>query len=126
MIIGDRLRALREQKNLSQGEIEKRTDSFVATFPVLKTGTPSRRRDPGEIRSRSGSPGLPTLLRWRRTPQAREPSAPREILRHRVGQFREECSRAGQVSAAFWAAANENDRRLLVFMAQKMARGKSN
>ena len=25
MIIGDRLRALREQKNFSQGEIEKRT-----------------------------------------------------------------------------------------------------
>jgi len=42
MIIGERLRALREEKEFSQGEIEKRTGlaSFV-TFRVWKMGTRS-------------------------------------------------------------------------------------
>jgi transcriptional regulator with XRE-family HTH domain len=42
MIIGDRLRALREEKKLSQGDIEKRTACFAATSPALKTATPFR------------------------------------------------------------------------------------
>jgi transcriptional regulator with XRE-family HTH domain len=46
MIIGDRLRALREQKNISQGEIEKRTGllrSYISrvenghTIPAVET-----------------------------------------------------------------------------------------
>jgi len=40
MIVGERLRALREERNFSQGEIEKRTGLLVATFHGWKTGTP--------------------------------------------------------------------------------------
>jgi len=36
MIIGDRLRALREEKKLSQGDIEKRTGLLVVTFPASR------------------------------------------------------------------------------------------
>ena len=41
MIIGDRLRALREEKKLSQGDIEERTFGFscAAIYLVWKTGT---------------------------------------------------------------------------------------
>jgi hypothetical protein len=36
VIIGDRLRELREEKNLSQGDIEKRTGCSGVTSPALK------------------------------------------------------------------------------------------
>jgi len=38
MIIGDRLRALREQKNLSQGDIEKRTGLFRCYISRVENG----------------------------------------------------------------------------------------
>jgi transcriptional regulator with XRE-family HTH domain len=39
MLIGERLRALREQKKMSQGDIEKRPAFFVGTFHGSRTGT---------------------------------------------------------------------------------------
>jgi transcriptional regulator with XRE-family HTH domain len=38
MIIGDRLRTLREEKNLSQGEIEKRTGMFRCYISRVENG----------------------------------------------------------------------------------------
>src|SRR6266849_1338556 len=38
MIIGDRLRALREEKNLSQGDIEKRTGLFRCYISRVENG----------------------------------------------------------------------------------------
>jgi transcriptional regulator with XRE-family HTH domain len=38
MIIGDRLRTLREQKNLSQGQIEKRTDLLRCYISRVENG----------------------------------------------------------------------------------------
>jgi hypothetical protein len=40
MIIGDRLRATREEKKLAQGDIEKRTDLFLCLC-----GSPTREID---------------------------------------------------------------------------------
>ena len=43
MIIGDRLREMREQKKLSQGDIEKRTGLLRCYISLYsKTGTQSR------------------------------------------------------------------------------------
>jgi hypothetical protein len=39
MLVGDRLRELREQKKLSQGHIEKRTGLSVAMSQGLRTAT---------------------------------------------------------------------------------------
>ena len=41
MIIGERLRALREQKNFSRAILRKGPDCSVAMFPESKTATPS-------------------------------------------------------------------------------------
>jgi transcriptional regulator with XRE-family HTH domain len=38
MIIGDRLRVLREEKNLSQGDIEKRTGLFRCYISRVENG----------------------------------------------------------------------------------------
>jgi transcriptional regulator with XRE-family HTH domain len=45
MVIGDRLKELRESKELSQGDIEKRTGLLrcYISYPALKTGIPSQR-----------------------------------------------------------------------------------
>jgi hypothetical protein len=42
MIIGDRLRAMCEEKKLPQGDIEKPTGYFVAIFPAWRMATPFR------------------------------------------------------------------------------------
>jgi len=49
MIIGDRLREMREEKKLSQGDIEKRPACFAATSPASRMGIP-----------------FPPLKRWRK------------------------------------------------------------
>ena len=41
MVIGEKLKTLRAQKNMSQGDLEKRTGLSVATFHALRTDTPS-------------------------------------------------------------------------------------
>ena len=53
MIIGDRLRVLREQKQFSQGEIEKRTGLLRLLYlPRRKRAYRAGRRNSGKIRSR--------------------------------------------------------------------------
>jgi transcriptional regulator with XRE-family HTH domain len=49
LVIGERLRAIRESKNLSQGDIEQRTGMLPATLRASKTATRFRQ----SIRSRS-------------------------------------------------------------------------
>ena len=58
MIIGDRLRALREEKKLSQGDIEKRSGLFRCyisrvenghTVPAIETGRCAFRCPPGRV-----------------------------------------------------------------------------
>jgi transcriptional regulator with XRE-family HTH domain len=41
MVIADKLKALRELKNMSQGDIEKRTGCCAATFRASRTATRS-------------------------------------------------------------------------------------
>src|SRR6202035_557771 len=45
MIIGDRLRALREEKNLSQGDIEKRTGLLRCYISRVENGHTARSLD---------------------------------------------------------------------------------
>ena len=67
MVICDRLRELRESKNL----ISRRHRKENGTLPLLyiprgEWSLGSRCRDIGEVRSGFGSAALPTLLRWRK------------------------------------------------------------
>jgi transcriptional regulator with XRE-family HTH domain len=48
MLIGERLRTLREEKNLSQGDIEKRTGMRAATPPEWRTATRFPRSTPSK------------------------------------------------------------------------------
>jgi len=120
MIIGDRLRVLREQKNFSQGEIEKRTGllrCYISrvenghTVPAVETLEKFARalevpiyqlfydgEEPPKLSS-SGKRKLSTSVAWG------DSGKDARLL----AKFRQLLSRA-----------DESDRRLLLFMAKKM------
>lgn len=125
MIIGDRLRVLREQKNFSQGEIEKRTGllrCYISrvenghTVPAVETLEKFARAlevpiyqlfYDGEEPPNLPNPGkrkLSTSVSWG------DSGKDARLL----AKFRQLLSRA-----------DESDRRLLLFMAKKMVRPKA-
>jgi hypothetical protein len=106
MIIGDRIRAMREEKKLSLGDIEKRTVCSVATFPVLKMATPFRLSKlfyEGEE-----PPKLPNLPKRKSS---------NDIAWGSVGKEARYLNKLRRLLSK----SDETDRKLLLQMAQKMA-----
>ena len=126
MIIGDRLRALREQKKFSQGEIEKRTGLLRCYISRVENG--------------HTVPAVETLEKFARALEVpvyqlfydgEEPPKIANLPNHGKSSGPEwgSSGKNARVLAKFCrliGRANESDRRLLFFMAQKMARAKSN
>lgn len=122
MIIGDRLRAVREEKKLSQGDIEKRTGLLRCYISRVENGHTVPAIVTLEKMARAleiplyqvfydgeKPPSLPTLPN-RRTASALAWGSSGKDARYLM-KFRQRLSRM-----------NEGDRRLLLFMAQKMSR----
>jgi transcriptional regulator with XRE-family HTH domain len=113
MLVGDRLRALREQKNLSQGHIEKRTGLLRCYVSRVENG--------------HTVPGLDTLEKWARALDVPlyqifyegEKTAPSK--REDNGLSRADSRFLMQMRRAL-SHTNETDRQLLLAMAQKMAK----
>jgi transcriptional regulator with XRE-family HTH domain len=125
MIIGDRLRALREEKNLSQGEIEKRTGLLRCYISRVENGHTVPAFETIEKFARAlevplyqlfydgeAPPALPNIIKRKTTGDLVWGSSGKEA--RLLEKFRRLLSRT-----------NEGDRKLLLFMAQKMARGKA-
>ncbi len=122
MIIGDRLRALREEKKFSQGEIEKRTGLLRCYISRVENGHTVPAIETLEKMARAleiplyqmfydgeGPPELPNLPK-RRTAD--------EIAWGSSGKHARFLSRFRRLLGR----VNEGDRRLLLYMVQKMAR----
>jgi transcriptional regulator with XRE-family HTH domain len=113
MLIGDRLRALREQKNLSQGHIEKRTGLLRCYVSRVENG--------------HTVPGLDTLEKWARALdvplyqifyEGEKPPAP---PKHEAnGLSRADARFLMQMRRAL-SNTSKDDRQLLLHMARKMA-----
>ena len=121
MVIGDRLRALRDEKKLSQGDIEKRTGLLRVYI--------------SRVENNHTVPAIETLEKLARAleiplyqlfydgdepPQA--PDLPKRGSKDRTGWGHS--GKDGRVFHRFrglLGRMDENDRKLLVFMAQKMA-----
>lgn len=124
MIIGDRLRVLREQKQISQGEIEKRTGLLRCYVSRVENGHTVPAVETLEKFARALEVPLYQLFYegdglqpMKSEPKRKsEPSGWGQSGRDAriLTQFRELLSRA-----------NEEDRRLLLHMAKKMARRKA-
>jgi transcriptional regulator with XRE-family HTH domain len=124
MIIGDRLRVLREQKNFSQGEIEKRTGLLRCYISRVENG--------------HTVPAVETLEKFARALEVplyqlfydgEEP--PKMSLTKRKFSTSIEWGDSGKdarMLAKFrhlLSRADEGDRRLLLFMAKKMVKPKA-
>jgi transcriptional regulator with XRE-family HTH domain len=126
MMIGDRLRALREQKKLSQGEIEKRTGLLRCYISRVENGHTVPAVETLEKFARALEVPVYQLFYDGEEPP-RLPDLPR-----RKGAKGTQWGSSGQsarVLAKFCRLlghASENDRQLLFFMAQKMAKSKAN
>ncbi len=125
MVIGDRLRQLREEKNLSQGEIENRTGLLRCYISRVENGHTVPAFETIEKFARAlevplyqlfydgeAPPPMPNIYKRRNSGEAVWGSAGKEA--RLMEKFRQLLSRT-----------NEGDRKLLFFMARKMARGKS-
>src|SRR5258706_10607253 len=126
MIIGSRLRALGKKKKLSNGEIKKRPEFFRGFIPGVKKGPTV--------------PAVETLEKFARALEVpvyqlfydgEEPPKVPSLLSRGKSSSNEwgSSGKNARVLAKFCrllGRANESDRRLLFFMAQKMARVKTN
>lgn len=121
MVIGDRLRELREAKSLSQGEIEKRTGLLRCYISRVENG--------------HTVPAIPTLEKLARAMEVplyrlffdgEKIPKTTDLPKYKIeddtawGQSGKD-SRVLNQFRKLLPQANDNDRELLLFMAQKMA-----
>jgi transcriptional regulator with XRE-family HTH domain len=122
MVIADRLRALREQKNLSQGDIEKRTGLLRCYISRVENGHTVPAIETLEKMARAMEVPLYQLFY-----DGEEPPKPPILLRRKTGDdtlwgSSGKNARTLDRFRRLLKQAEESDRRLLLFMAQKMAR----
>jgi transcriptional regulator with XRE-family HTH domain len=121
MIIGDRLRAFREQKKLSQGHLEKRTGLLRCYISRVENG--------------HTVPSVGTLEKWVRALEVplyqvfyegENPPAPPQPIKTnpRLWGFNRADARFLMQMRRALSHTKETDRQLLLTMARKMARGR--
>lgn len=119
MLVGDRLRALREQKNLSQGHIEKRTGLLRCYVSRVENG--------------HTVPSVSTLEKWARALEVplyhifyegeNPPEPPKPIKsNNRLWGFNRADARFLMQMRRALSHAKDSDRQVLLALARKMAR----
>jgi transcriptional regulator with XRE-family HTH domain len=121
MIIGDRLRALREEKKLSQGDIEKRTGLLRCYISRVENGHTVPAIETLEKMARALEVPLYQLFYDGEQPPAM-PNLPKRKTAEEIawGTSGKE-ARFLSVFRKVLGQIDEGDRRLLLYMAQKMA-----
>jgi transcriptional regulator with XRE-family HTH domain len=124
MIIGDRLRAIREQKNLSQGDIEKRTGLIRCYVSRVENGHTVPSLETIEKFARALEVPLYQLFYEGETPPAL-PHLPNRRTSDDIvwGSSRKEGRLLVQLQRLL-GRINQEDRSLLLSMAQRMAKQK--
>jgi transcriptional regulator with XRE-family HTH domain len=124
MIVGDRLRELREGKSLSQGEIEKRTGLFRCYISRVENGHTVPAIETLEKMARAleipmyhlfyegeEPPKLPTLLKRKTNDSAWGSSGKQAVYLRKL--------------TSSLSKAEESDRKLLLSLVQKMVSGRT-
>jgi transcriptional regulator with XRE-family HTH domain len=125
MIIGDRLRALREQKNFSQGEIEKRTGLLRCYISRVENGHTVPAIETLEKLARALEVPMYQLFYDGEEPPAL-PNLPKRKSADDIawGSSGKDARMLAKFCHLF-SRMEEGDRGLVLFMAQKMARRKA-
>jgi len=122
MIIGDRLRVVREEKNLSQGDIEKRTGLLRCYISRVENGHTVPAIETLEKLARAMEIPLYQLFYDGEEPPAL-PNLPRRKTSDEIawGSSRKDACLLNQLRRLL-GRMDKEDRLLLLYMAQKMAR----
>jgi len=122
--IGDRLRALREEKKLSQGDIEKRTGLFRCYVSRVENGHTIPALDTIEKFARALEVPLYQLFYEGEEPPE-SPPPPKRRLRGEIlhGSARKEARILRQLQRLL-GRIEDRDKSFLLFMAEEMARQK--
>jgi transcriptional regulator with XRE-family HTH domain len=122
MIIGDRIRSLREAKNLSQGDIEERTGLLRCYISRVENGHTVPALDTIEKIARALEvPLYHMFYDGEEPPQLPKPlrrNSSGELIWGSVGKEARTLTRFRRLLGKI----NDHDRKLLFFMAQKLAR----
>jgi len=117
MVIGDKLKALRAQKNLSQGDIEKRTGLLRCYISRVENGHTVPSVDTLEKMARALE--VPMYRLFTDDDHVKKPNIPMEIIPRRAANSKEES--VLRSFAKLFARMDEKSRGLLIHMASKMA-----
>lgn len=123
MVIGDRLRDLREQKKLSQGDIEKRTGLLRCYISRVENGHTVPAIETLEKMARAMEVPLYQLFYDGEEPP-KEPELPKRTKADRTAWGASgKDARTLRRFRDFLSRTSEDDRAILMSMATKMARG---
>ena len=117
MVIGDKVRALREEKNLSQGDIEKRSGLLRCYLSRVENGHTVPSVDTLEKIARALE--VPMYRLFTDEDQVKKPSIPTEAIGSRATNSKQD--RELSVFAKLLSRMNDRERGLLFHLAAKMA-----
>jgi transcriptional regulator with XRE-family HTH domain len=121
MIIGDRLRALREEKNLSQGDIEKRTGLVRPYISRVENGHTVPAIETLEKFARALEVPLYQLLYEGEEPPKPPPISTRKLPEHAWGSTGKDAKYLEKLRRLL-SKTDEPNRKLLLQLVQRMAR----
>jgi transcriptional regulator with XRE-family HTH domain len=117
MVIGEKVKLLREQKNLSQGDIEERTGLLRCYISRVENGHTVPSVDTLEKLARALE--VPMYRLFTDEDHVKKPNIPAEIVPRRATNSKQE--RVLRAFAKLFARMDERSRGILIHMASKMA-----
>jgi transcriptional regulator with XRE-family HTH domain len=117
MVIGEKVRNLRAQKNMSQGDMEKRTGLLRCYISRVENGHTVPSVDTLEKIARALE--VPMYRLFTDEDHVKKPNIPAEDIRSRAANSKQE--REVWAFAKYFSRMRDKDRGLLIHMASKMA-----
>jgi transcriptional regulator with XRE-family HTH domain len=118
MVIGEKLKALRAQKNLSQGDLEKRTGLLRCYISRVENGHTIPSVDTLEKMARALQ--VPMYRLFTDEAHIKKPNLAAESIRNRMVNSKQE--REHRAFAKLFSRMDHKSRGLLIYMASKMSK----
>jgi transcriptional regulator with XRE-family HTH domain len=117
MVIADKLRALRDEKNLSQGDIQKRKGLLRCYISRIENGHTVPSLD--TLEKMAGALGVPVYRLFTDEEHVKKPNIPAEAIQNRRVNLKQES--VLRSFAKLLSRMDDRDRGLLFHVASKMA-----
>jgi transcriptional regulator with XRE-family HTH domain len=117
LVIGERVKALREQKKMSQGDIQKRTGLLRCYLSRVENGHTVPSVD--TLERLAHALGIPMYRFFTDDDHVEKPNIPREIIPNRAADSKQD--RELRAFAKYFSRMEKKNRKLLIHVASKMA-----